>query len=553
VGGSTIAVNSGAKLSIPASAQLVPTAGGSINLNGGTIRNTVDVNTQPLFANAIFTINVGAAGGTIETANTGTNTTIFTGNIKGVGNTLRKTGSGEFRFQGANTGTANFAKLVVDQGLYRLGNVSANNFETGFGAVPSSFTPDAITLTGGGTIGTNFAIALNANRGVTLGAGGGGFNTSGGTLTVPGVISGSGDLLKNSSGQLNLTGNNTYTGSTQVGDGILVVGSANALGTTDGFTQVSDGAEVRVDGVNSNFSVAEALRISGVGGGGGGAIAVLNGASPTFTGAVTLTGNSSISVGMGSSVTFTNPNSITSQSLENLTLQGVGNGTISGAVNLGSGGLTKSQNSTWTLGGANTFGGVIFLEAGTLVVSGSITGTSQVSVSGTLAGSGAITLAAAGSMNLQTGGKLSPGEGLTPGNLRLTVSNGGAVDLVAGVNDPGTFALVFDLATPATSDKITITGGALSIGTGLLEFDDFKFNALGGYAPGDYTLIDGSNAIIGTLGPNRNGLAGQFLANIQFGDSNKDIVLHVIPEPTSAILIVGSLGLLINRRRRRMQ
>jgi autotransporter-associated beta strand protein len=443
--------------------------------------------------------------------------------------------------------------LVVDQGLYRLGNFTGSA-ETAFGAVPASFTPDAITLSGGGEIGSNINITLNANRGVTLGAGGGGFNTSGGTMTVPGAISGSGDLLKKSSGNLILTGNNTYTGNTIIDSGSVTLGSANALGTADGYTQVGDGAEVRVDGINSTFTFAESFRISGVGGGSGGAIAVINGAKPTFTGPVTLTGNTLVTVGMGSTVAFTNSNSFTSLTDQNLTLQGVGGGTITGAVNLGAGGLTKSQDSTWTLAGANTLGGVIFLERGTLVLNGSITGVSQVSVSGRLAGSGSITVAATGSVNLQNGGEFSPGDSLAPGNLRVAVSSGGVVDLTSGITDPlDTFGLIFDLATPATSDKITITGGALSIGTGVLEFNDFKFNALGGYAPGDYTLFDGDTAIIGTLGPNRNGLAGQFLANIQFGDSNKDIVLHVIPEPTSAILLVGSLGLLINRRRRRMQ
>jgi autotransporter-associated beta strand protein len=554
VAANTVTINSGARLSIPAANQITATAGANLNLNGGTIRNTVDTNGGPAFATNL-NINVGAAGGTVETANAGGNNfTVFTGQIKGPGNTLTKTGSGEFRFQGSGTGSTTFSKLVVDQGLYRLGNLAGTS-ELGFGAAPATFTADAITLSAGGSIGNlNGAggMTLNANRGITLGAGGGGFDTSGGNLTIPGAISGTGDLLKNTSGNLILRGNNTYTGNTLVTSGILTVGSANALGATSGNTQVSDGTEIRVDGSGNTFTVAEPLQIVGVGGGGGGAIAVQNSATPTFSGPVTLAGNATVTVGLNSTVNFTNPAAFTASGLENLTVQGVGNGTITGAVTLVSGGLTKSQIGTWTLAGANSYHGVTYIEDGTLVVSGSITGTSQVTVSGILAGSGTITLDTSGSVPLQTGGKISPGLGLgNAGNLKINVSVGGILDVIAGVADP-TFkgALVFDLAAPDASDKITLRGGALNIGTGVLEFDDFAFNGLGGYIPGDYVLFDGDTTIVGTLGAIKDGLAGQYLANLQLGDAGKDIVLHVIPEPTAATLMIGSLGLLINRRRR---
>jgi len=263
VGAGTVVIESGAKLSIPSTSNLIATAGASMNLNGGTFRNMVN-GAGSIFLDLDFTINVGALGGTLETANTGTNSSIFSGPIKGVGNTLFKTGSGEFRFNGVNRGTTTYAKLQVDQGLFRLGNVNDFNFETGFGAAPAAFLSDAIKLSNGGAIGASFLITLHNNRGITLGTGGGAFNTSTGQMTVPGAITGTGTLSKNTAGILNLSGNSDYSGATLVTAGTLQVGSANALGSTAGNTQISASSEVQFDGAaGGSVATPEPFQIAG--------------------------------------------------------------------------------------------------------------------------------------------------------------------------------------------------------------------------------------------------------------------------------------------------
>jgi autotransporter-associated beta strand protein len=607
IGGGSITINSGAKLAIPATANITATAGATMNLNGGTIRNTVNASGGPSFISANFTINVGAAGGAVETATTGTFTTIFTGNIKGVGNTLTKTGIGEFRYQGANTSGATFAKLVVNQGLFRLGNVAGNNFETGFGAVPAVFTPDAITLDTG-AIGTSWLAAdsvLHANRGITLAAGGGtimsaltvpgavtgpggltataggvnlnGLNTftggitvttgtttigvsggmlaqpvnNAGTLLINGILSGGNSLIKAGTGTLTLNGDNTFTGSTIINAGILNVGHANALGTPSANTQIVSGAELRIDGSTKTFTLNEPLQIAGPGAGGGGAITIQNLSSPTISSAVTLTADATVTVSSTATGTFTNADAFTGAT-STLTLQGGagagGGGTISGSIDLGTGGLTKLQGGRWTLSAANFYTGPTTISAGTLLINGSITDTSVVDVSGTLGGNGTITPASGGNVNLLAGGKLSPGTSV--GNLTLSLSGGGIVNLAGATDAANSQALLFELDTVAASDRITLTSGVLGIGLNTLEFDDFAFTLLGGFDVGDYILFDGIAPISGSFGPVVSGTLGGLDANLQLADNGNDLVLRVVPEPGSVALLIGGVALLVGRRRR---
>ena len=222
----------------------------------------------------------------------------------------------------------------------------------------------------------------------------------------------------------------------------------------------------------------------------------------------------------------------------------------------GPGALTKASTFAEALAGANTYLGTTTISAGTLEVSGSLTGTAQVEVSGTLAGTGAITPALGGNIDLLAGGKLSPGSTIVPassvGTLTIALSGTGSLDLTAGVMAANSQSLVFELGAPATSDKFSLSGGAMSIGSGLLEFNDFAFTPVGGFVDGvDYVLFDGSLPIAGTLGANLTGIVGGFSAEIQFADGGRDIVLHVVPEPSAALAMLGGAATLLGLRRRR--
>jgi fibronectin-binding autotransporter adhesin len=99
------------------------------------------------------------------------------------------------------------------------------------------------------------------------------------TVTQPNVISGSGSLTQNgtSSGVLQLSGANTFSGPVTVTSGTLQTANAAALGVTNGATTVASGATLDVDGQNLGY---EQVYVSGSGVGGNGAI-VNSGASQT--------------------------------------------------------------------------------------------------------------------------------------------------------------------------------------------------------------------------------------------------------------------------------
>lgn len=229
--------------------------------------------------------------------------------------------------------------------------------------------------------------------------------------------------------------------------------------------------------------------------------------------------------------------------------------TVSAAPDLaGTGGLIKTGGGTLilTANSASIYTGDTSVVEGVLQIAGSLTGTAKVNISGsgTLAGSGSINLASGGKVSLLAGGHLSPGP-LT-GNLTFNFVGGGELDLSLGVSAPNSQALLFDLDFSFLSDRVTVNGGALRIGNGTLEFDDFLFTILGGFDPAEtYTLFDGTDPIQGSLGLGSTGLLNGQQYQLQFADFGNDLVIVPVPEPRSALtLLTGLLGFTRRRRSR---
>lgn len=235
LGANTALVNPGTTLNVDSVGRFANTAGGRVLLDQGTMRSTA-ANNGSVFLQPLIGLEIGAAGGTVNVTQQNPNpvsSVIYAGTITGTGGTttnggagtLTKTGPQEFRYQGPGLPNTTFAKLNVTEGLFRLGFNSDISDERGFGAVPLAFTPDAITLSGRGTIGTSFTAAnsvLHVNRGITLGAGGGQLL---GPITVPGAITGGGGLTTTAS-TVSLGSANTYTGTTTVNGSTLALGTA---------------------------------------------------------------------------------------------------------------------------------------------------------------------------------------------------------------------------------------------------------------------------------------------------------------------------------------
>jgi autotransporter-associated beta strand protein len=194
----------------------------------------------------------------------------------------------------------------------------------------------------------------------------------------------------------------------------------------------------------------------------------------------------------------------------------------------GGGPLTKSTAGTLTIEGNNAYAGSLTVAEGTLRYNGSYTGGGLITVQGgaTLMGTGSLA-----AVTVEAGGAIRPGNSagtLTVGDLTL---DGGAL-------------LEFELGT--SSDLIL--AGATTLGG--VDFDNFTFLPGVGFGPGVYTLIDATG--ISGLGAGTTGTVGSYDAALSIDDDGQDLVLTVIPEPTT----LGLLGLcaaaaLLRRRLRR--
>lgn len=191
------------------------------------------------------------------------------------------------------------------------------------------------------------------------------------------------------------------------------------------------------------------------------------------------------------------------------------------------------------------------MTAGVMEIVGSISGTSKVDVAATatLSGSGSINPAAGGNVSILAGGKLSPGPFVAP--LTVNLTGGGELDISLAIALANSQALLFDLDATFFSDLVLVNGGALRIGNGVLEFDDFGFTAQFGFEPGGtYTLFDGTSPILGSLGTNLIGAINGQAFQLQLADSGNDLVLASVPEPTAALSLLAGLAILGRRRRR---
>ncbi|MFN5005279.1 MAG: autotransporter-associated beta strand repeat-containing protein [Bacteroidota bacterium] len=183
-------------------------------------------------------------------------------------------------------------------------------------------------------------------------------------LTISGVISGGAGIgiSKAGAGTLTLSGNNNYSGTTQINAGRLNLGATGSagngpLGTTAQGTVVNaTGATLDLNGFT--LVNAEQLTINGTGIANGGSISNTGGPA-AFSGNIVLASASSVATSAGS---IDLSGSISGGF--NLSLAGTATGTISGSITAGS--VSKNGSGTWTLNSANSYTGGTALNAGVL-------------------------------------------------------------------------------------------------------------------------------------------------------------------------------------------
>ena len=207
-----------------------------LTFNGGTLDTTKSF---ALGSNRGITLNAG--GGTfVPTAKT---TVTYGGIIAGTG-ALTLAGPGNMSLTGANTYTG---ATNLNGGTLTIGADGA------LGAAPATATANMLNFNSG-VLATTASFTLNANRGMSVNAAGGGgtINVASGTaLTYGGLIAGTGSLAVTGGGTLNLTSNAlNFSGSSTVTSSELELsGTLPSLGTLTlgaGSTLLLNGSDLSV-------------------------------------------------------------------------------------------------------------------------------------------------------------------------------------------------------------------------------------------------------------------------------------------------------------------
>ncbi|WP_157959132.1 cadherin domain-containing protein, partial [Marinomonas shanghaiensis] len=422
-GGISTAANHTGKFSITDVSNI---GSGQITLNGGSLI-IADATT---LSNAV---TIGSGGGSIDASDSVTLSGVLSGT-----DAFTKAGAGTLTLTGTNTHSG---AVTVSAGTLALSGGSSIGDDSAV-TVNSGAT---LSLTGGdetiGSLSGSGAIALT--YGLTVG------NASNSIFS--GVISStnSSGIIKVGSGTLTLSGANTYTGSTTVSAGKLLLQGGSAIADSSAVT-IGSGAELELRNNETVGSLAGA-------------------------GSLTLNGGTLTTGGNDSSTTFS--------------------GVIQDGD--GTGGLTKTGSGTLTLTGNNTYSGATTVSAGTLIAGsdtalGAATAGTAVSSGATLQlGSGVsiaenVSIAGIGGLVLNSGTATLSGSLTATAAARVTINNsasltvsgtlGGAFDMykmgtgtlvLSGTNSGATTTnLTVSSGILSITDASNLTGGSLTLNTG---------------------------------------------------------------------------------------
>jgi fibronectin-binding autotransporter adhesin len=288
----------------------------------------------------------------------------------------------------------------------------------------------------------------------------------------------------------------------------------------------------------------------------------LGGNPLAFTGATT-------SISQGSSNAQSIANNITASTNSTVTLTLTGNGTgivtLSGTINSGNGkrdyAITKTGTSTFTLSGANTYGGATTISAGVLNIQnssalGSTASSTSVASGAALQLEGGISvgneaLALNGSGVASDGalrnisGNNSYGGGITLGSASTIASDSGTLTLSGGIVNSG-FGVTFDGASNISeSGVISGTGALIKDGSGTLTLNATNTFS-GGSTINGGTVIANSAASLGASSGAATINAGTFDLAATFSSTRNFVLGNVastfMVDPTFTFTTTGVIS-----------
>ena len=464
---------------------------GAMIVNGGKL--VLDASSTPQ-SNTFFNASgyAIASGATME-LRTGT-----TGSYNWSSVTSQITGAGTFLRTGSNT--INFANPAVSL------NQSAGGLADFEGGI-SNYVKTQTTNLGGLTInnatvggfGDVYFDALNGNGTLTsMDAGTFNIGVNGGSGTFTGTISNAGTraLTKSGTGTQTLSGANTYTGVTTVSAGALVAGTNSAVSTNGAFGNASSAIILGDANTTTNnsspslliggaFNVGRDITIANQTTSGTYTIGGNTADSSTFSGAIALNKNLTITAVTGGTVNLTksisnasgtNTVSITGAGTSNIVLNNASANQFaptlfsvaSGKLSLGA--SDQIANATNLAVGGGTFNigtfsdtvGGVQLTSGSITGNGTLTSTSTFdvqsgSVSANLAGSVGLTKSGNGTQTLSGANTYTGTTTVTAGTLLVngSTSSSSAVNVSSGATLGG---------SGTVAGVVTVTGGTISPG-----------------------------------------------------------------------------------------
>ncbi|NQT39360.1 MAG: autotransporter-associated beta strand repeat-containing protein, partial [Planctomycetes bacterium] len=462
---------------------------------------------------------------------------------------LTKVGAGQLRINGPSTYTGG---TTIEAGIVRMDHGQA----LGTGAVsvadgaslmvwaPAAMTvANDITLNGMGISDTRPALNQDGGGGlvtltgtVTLAAtsdvGLGGSTSN--DLVINGQITGPGGLVVDqaSSGSgwsrqqtLILNANNDYSGGTNVTGGALRLGHANAAGPGD--INVAGGANVLLWFNSGSNTVANNFTLGGMGSVAGGKDAIYADGGGAGYGEYVLSGQ----------ITLAADSNIGGHNINDLRITGKVTG--SGGLTKG-GGRTDENNTLFLANTGNDYTGATVVNAGTLLVNGSLLNTAGTTVTGgMLAGNGTI----ANNVDVLAGGTISAGDALGKLSIGGSYTSGGTMLAELGGTSPG---VDYDwLAVTAIADL----GGMVDVNLvdGFVPVSGDFFDVLTADGGIDGGVSDGLTGVTFDFADAPLPLTGQYWNTSIVGADGGPQALRLevaAPEPSTVILaVLGLLGL----------